>query len=234
MKHITVIQHTQAEWLGNIEDHFEGRGIRFSYVRPFSTGGQVPDFKMVGDGLILLSGGPWGAAGGPRQLPSLEQELRLARACLMTNTPLLGFGLGATVLALAGDGSAKAKPVHAYVRDAVRRQSAALGGFLPERFPLACYQRDQAVVPDYADILAVDEAGDVAAFSLGPRAFGFAGHPGVRRAMFEDLVMEFDDAPDSIAEALDQLGRRSREIEDALVPIMAGLIGAFGWMDAGV
>ena len=42
MLHLSVIQHTQSEWLGGIEDHLEGRGIRFGYHRPFTTGGTLP------------------------------------------------------------------------------------------------------------------------------------------------------------------------------------------------
>ncbi len=30
MKNLCTIQHTEAEYLGLIEDHFEGRNIRFS------------------------------------------------------------------------------------------------------------------------------------------------------------------------------------------------------------
>ena len=60
MKHLSVVQHTQSEWLGHIEDHLEGRGIRFGYFRPFTAGGTLPDVMTLGDGLILLGGGPWG------------------------------------------------------------------------------------------------------------------------------------------------------------------------------
>ena len=38
MKNICVIQHTEAEFLGLMEDHFEGRNIRFHYNRPFAAG----------------------------------------------------------------------------------------------------------------------------------------------------------------------------------------------------
>ena len=56
MKHVSVVQHTQSEWLGHIEDHLEGRGIRFSYFRPFTAGGKLPDVSVLGDGLILVGG----------------------------------------------------------------------------------------------------------------------------------------------------------------------------------
>ena len=42
MKTLCVLQHVQAEFLGLLEDHFEGRNIRFHYCRPFAPGTKVP------------------------------------------------------------------------------------------------------------------------------------------------------------------------------------------------
>ena len=90
--------------------------------------------------------------------------------------------------------------------------------------------RDRPRPPDYASILAVDADGHPGLFQSGANAFGFSGHPGVRRAMIEDLVMEFDEAPADVAAGLDRLTALGPAIDDALVPIMAGLIAATGWM----
>jgi GMP synthase-like glutamine amidotransferase len=233
MKHVSVIQHTQSEWLGQIEDHLEGRGIRFGYSRPFTTGGSIPEAIVVGDGLILLGGGPWSArkdAPGGRTLPTLDAEVRLARACLMLGKPVIGFGLGSQILALAADGGVKEAPLALSVGDAVRVVDGALGGLLPERFPNVVYMRDRPRPPDYASLLAVDAEGHPALFQIGPNAFGFSGHPGVRRAMIEDLIMEFEEAPADTASGLDRLAALGTAIDDALVPIMAGLIAATRWM----
>jgi GMP synthase-like glutamine amidotransferase len=234
MKHVSVIQHTQSEWLGQIEDHLEGRGIRFGYSRPFTTGGTIPEATVVGDGLILLGGGPWNArdsAGpGARTLPTLDTEVRLARACLMLGKPVIGIGLGSQILALAAEGGVEPAPLALTVGEAVRVMDGALGGLLPERFPNVVYMRDRARPPDYASILAVDAEGHPALFQIGPNAFGFSGHPGVRRAMIEDLVMEFEEAPVDAAAGLEKLTALGPAIDDALVPIMAGLIAATGWM----
>lgn len=234
MKHVSVVQHTQSEWLGQIEDHLEGRGIRFGYSRPFTTGGTVPDASVVGDGLILLGGGPWGtsvkSAAAGRTLPTLEAEVRLARGCLMLGKPVIGFGLGSQILSLAADGAVEEAPLALSVAEAVRIADDALGGLLPARFPSVAYMRDRPRPPDYARILAVDIDGRPALYQIGPNAFGFTGHPGVRRAMIEDLVMEFEESPSNAAEGLARLGALGPAIDDALVPIMAGLIGATGWM----
>ncbi len=147
MKHISVVQHTQSEWLGHIEDHLEGRGIRFSYSRPFTTGGNLPDAMTVGDGLMLIGGGPWGAATPGSILPTLEQEVRLARACLMLGKPVIGIGLGSQILRLAADGGVEQAPLTFVIGDARRVRDDALGGFLPERYPLVVYMRDRPLPP---------------------------------------------------------------------------------------
>lgn len=230
MKHVSVIQHTQSEWLGQIEDHLEGRGIRFGYFRPFTTGGTIPQASVVGDGLILLGGGPWGTCGPGPILPTLETEVRLARACLMLGKPVIGIGLGSQILALAADGGTESAPLALAVGSAQRVRDDALGGFLPDTFPNVVYMRDRPRPPDYATVLAADKGGQPALFQVGPNAFGFTGHPGVRRAMIEDLIMEFEDAPPDTAEGLAKLATLGAAIDDTLVPIMAGLIAATGWM----
>ncbi len=105
MKLVSVVQHTSAEYLGLIEDHLEGRGIRFRYFRPFTEGGQLPERDSIRDGLVLLGGGPWGAA-GTRDVPTLAGEIRLAHAALMFGSPVIGIGLGAQILAIAAGGRA--------------------------------------------------------------------------------------------------------------------------------
>ena len=87
-KILTVLQHTSADYLGHMEDHFEGRNIGFRYYRPFTESGKVPPFSEVGDGLVLLGGGPWGCAGG-RDVPTLKEEVKFTRACFMSGLPII-------------------------------------------------------------------------------------------------------------------------------------------------
>ena len=138
MKSLSVIQHTSAEYLGLMEDHFEGRRIRFTYIRPFTEGVAAPDPDAVADGLVLLGGGPWGSA-GERDLPTLEPEVAIARTCLMLEKPLIGIGLGAQILALAAGGSVEATPLRFTLDTARRCVDGALNGYLPEtRTPSRC------------------------------------------------------------------------------------------------
>ena len=223
MSVLTVIQHTSAEYLGLIEDHLEGRRIRFNYCRPFVEGTPLPHQDNVGDGLILLGGGPWGSAGS-RDVPTLQGEIALAHCCLMLGLPVIGFGLGAQILAMAAGGSSAASPFASATGTAHRIKDDALAGYLPESYPLVTYMRDTLVLPDYAVTLAEDEAGNPALFQIGTNSFGFIGHPGIKPAMIEDMVMEFEEAPDNSAETIAGCRSLVPQIEDSLIPIMTGLI----------
>lgn len=229
MKFASVVQHTSADYLGLIEDHLEGRGIRFQYFRPFTEGTPLPEPYGVGDALFLLGGGPWGTA-GDRDLPTLKQEVALVHACLMIGTPVIGIELGAQLLALGAGGGSTAAPLAFEAGYAERTEDDALAGFLPARFPSVSYMRDRPEPPDYARVLATDEAGQPAVFQIGETSFGFTGHPGFKTAIAEDLIMEFTEGPDDPAPALDQVRPMKVEIEDALVPIMTGLILKTGLM----
>jgi GMP synthase-like glutamine amidotransferase len=226
---LAVVQHTSAEYLGLVEDHLEGRRIRFRYFRPFASGGGLPGEADTTGGLVLLGGGPWGSAGG-RDVPTLAAEVALARQALAAGRPVLGIGLGAQLLCLAAGGGAAGAPLTLDVGEARRTVSGALNGFLPERYPLVRYLRDQAVPPADAETLAVDERGEACLFRIGPRALGFTGHPGMKTAMVEDLIMEFEEAPAEPATALTRLRERMPAVEDALVPIMTGVVQVLGLM----
>lgn len=230
MKTIQVVQHTSAEYLGLIEDHLEGRGVRFRYSRPFTAEGALPLAGTLRDGLVLLGGGPWGSA-GVRDLPSLAAELDLARASLARGWPLVGIGLGAQIVAIAAGGGSEAEPLRFRVTRARRLRADALGGYVPEEFPVAYYGRDRAVLPPGAEVLAADDEGRPALWQLGANVLAFSAHPGLKVAMVEDLVMEFEESPEGVDAGLAALRAAQRPLEDALVPLMTGLVRATGLMD---
>ena len=145
MNVVAVIQHTAGEYLGLIEDHLEGRRIRFQYYRPFAAG-KLPAPELPADALILLGGGPWGSAGS-RDLPTLDAEVELTRQRLEEGTPVVGFGLGAQILALAAGGGSEPRDLTLELLKATRCRDDALNGYLPETFNVAVYMRDWPVLP---------------------------------------------------------------------------------------
>jgi GMP synthase-like glutamine amidotransferase len=229
MNILNVVQHTSADYLGLMEDHLEGRRIRFQYFRPFTEQGTIPQAGDFGDGLILLGGGPWGSGGG-RDLPTLQAEVTLTRSMLDQGKPVIGIGLGAQLLAIAAGGGSEPAELEFEVGYARRIQDDALAGFMPERFPHALYMRDRPVLPPQARVLAVDPANRPAVFQLGTNSLGFTGHPGFKTAMAEDLIMEFEECPENPAPQLQKLQVMVKEIEDALVPLMTGIIKITGLM----
>lgn len=228
-RNLYVIQHTDSEYLGRVEDHLEGRGIRFTYMRPHTTDGKLPPTARFVDGVIFLGGGPWGAA-GERDLPSLANEVALSHECFALGIPQIGIGLGALIIALGGGGKVKTAPLRFGVDMATRQSKDALNGFMPETFPVAYYLRDALDLPDYAEVLASGSDGEPLVFQLGQMALGFVGHPGFKRAMIEDLIMEFEESPDDIGPALAELGAQIPAMEDALVEMMTGIIQVTGLM----
>jgi GMP synthase-like glutamine amidotransferase len=226
---VYVVQHTSGEFLGLMEDHLEGRGIRFTYFRPFAGGGQFPASFDFANGLILLGGGPWGTTGA-RPLPTLMDELALTQKCIVKRKPVIGIGLGAQILSIAAGGRSEACDLTFEVGEARRVRDDALNGFLPERYPLVVYMRDRPLPPDDARILAVDGAGRPALFQVAGNCFGFTGHPGAKLGMVEDLIMEFEEAPTDPGPAMEALGRARPQIEDSLVRIMTGLVQVTGLM----
>jgi len=223
MKLLDVVQHTSAEYLGLMEDHLEGRRVRFKYYRPFTEKGQPPQAVQVQHGLVLLGGGPWGSAGS-RDVPTLAEEVELTRICLQRKLPIIATGLGTQILAIAAGGGSSPAPLEFSVGQASRVDDNALNGFLPEQYPLVIYMRDRPEPPPAARILAIDEQHRPALFQIGENAFGFVGHPGFKPAMGEDMVMEFVEGPDNPAPTLIKLRESIGQIEDALVPIMTGLV----------
>jgi len=223
MNVVAVVQHTAGEYLGLIEDHLEGRRIRFQYFRPFAGGRKLPAADLPADAVILLGGGPWGSAGS-RDLPTLAEEIDLTRKWLADGTPVIGIGLGAQILAIAAGGGSESADFEFSAGTATRCRDDALNGYLPATFAQVVYMRDRPVPPADAEVLATDAAGRAAVFRVGKNSFGFLGNPGIKLGMIEDLIMEFEEVPDACAERLEMLRSLQRNIEDDLVPIMTGLV----------
>ena len=230
MNVVAVIQHTAGEYLGLMEDHLEGRRIRFQYFRPFAAG-SLPTAEMPSDALFILGGGPWGA-GGSRDLPTLDQEVEITRQHLEAGTPIVGIGLGAQILSLAAGGGVESRELTFEMLSATRIREDALNGYLPETFSQVVYMRDWPVLPEHAVVLAEDNLGRPAVWQVGGNAYGFSGNPGIKLGMVEDLIMEFEEVPADTVEQLEKLRALQPVLEDELVPIMTGLVQCTSLMSA--
>ncbi len=223
MKTLCVLQHVEAEYLGLLEDHLEGRNIRFRYCRPFAPGVQIPSGTEDFDGLILLGAGPKGIVSG-NLVPSLGAELGLTKDFLDRGLPVIGIGIGSCMLSSAAGGGAEEKPLRMTLENARCVLPGALSGHLPQTFPVAVYMRDRPILPGDAKALAVGRDGEPLVFQIRDNSFGFVGHPGIKSAMIEDLIMEFDEVPEGTPEMLLRLRAEQGDIAAALAEIMVGLV----------
>lgn len=226
MKNIWVMQHTEAEYLGLMEDHLEGRNLRFRYFRPFAAGGLVPEQPGNADGLILLGGGPYGIVSG-HLLPSLGAELRMTRAFLDAGLPVMGFGLGALILCVAAGGGVEEAPLRFEVVDA---KISGLDDAAPRHLPMACYLRDRPLPSPAMRVVMTGPQGEVLGFTVGEKSLGILGHVGMKSGMAEDLIMEFADTPEDTLTGLTRLGQSQMQIAEALGPLMVALVRRCGWM----
>jgi GMP synthase-like glutamine amidotransferase len=231
MKTVCVLQHYEAEYLGLMEDHFEGRNIRFQYVRPFTPGAIMPPSAEGFAGLVILGVGPQGVVSG-NLIPSLGPELRLTKDFLDRGLPVVGIGTGTAILTSAAGGGADDAPLRFTVEHAERLVPDALSGHLPQSFPVAVYMRDRPVLPAGSTVLAASSDGEPLVFQLRENCLGFLGHPGIKSGMIEDLIMEFEEVPDGTAETLAELRSVQGEIAAALGEIMVGLINLTGLMQS--
>ena len=68
-----VVQHTSGEYLGLIEDHLEGRRIRFQYFRPFAAG-KVPADDVPADAEVGRTVG-WDSIAHMELITAMEEYL---------------------------------------------------------------------------------------------------------------------------------------------------------------
>ena len=128
------------------------------------------------------------------------------------------------MLALAAGGAVESRDLTFEILSARRTREDALNGYLPEQLTQVVYMRDWPRFPESAQTLAEDDAGRAVVWQLGDNVFAFAGNPGVKLGMIEDLVMEFEEVPANAAESLEKLREIQGVIGDELVPLMTGLV----------
>ena len=229
MKTISVLQNTDAEHLGLVEDHLEGRNIRFRYIRPAHDSNWASNLSQTKDGLILLGAAPFGTFSSPN-LPLLEQRVRIVKDCLDQRIPILAFGTGTQLLVLAAGGSVESRELSLEIQTARRIDGQALNGHLPEEFPVVTYMRDFPILVDDVRVLAVTERDETALFQMNNNCLGFIGHPGIKSAMIEDSIVQLPALNDLDLDALETIRTRQSDIEQALVSMMTGVIQLTGWM----
>ncbi len=230
MKTIAVLQNTDAEHLGLVEDHLEGRNIRFRYIRPAHDERWEEKFDLPKDGLIVLGAAPYGTVSTP-VVPLLEKKVTVINNCLQEQLPTLAFGTGTQLLMLAAGGAVRPSELSFSIDTAKRIHENALNGYIPEQYPMITYMRDFPVLPDHAEIHAALPDGTPALFQLPGNCLGFIGHPGMKSAMLEDSMVQTPAFHTAGPGDLVEVRRIQPQVEQSLVMMMTGVIQLTGWMN---
>lgn len=203
MKRFLVVQHSYSEFLGGVETQLEGRGIGFSYLRPF-TGQALPASALQYDALWLLGGAH--PVSDAAHCPWIRDELRLVAAFRRAARPVVGIGFGGLVVAVAAGATAHDSPAHrAYFTTAHQHDSAGadpLARALAGRRLLVMVNGRAELPAGMAPVL-VDDHGDWLAVRPDSHTYGLLFRPELKPGMLEDMVMEEGrDTPDHIGELI--------------------------------
>jgi GMP synthase-like glutamine amidotransferase len=230
MNRFLVVQHTYSEYLGAVEKLLEGRGIGFTYARPF-TGQVLPASALNIDALWLL-GGAYPVTDREHS-PWLEDELRLIAAFRRARRPIVGLGFGALLLAQSLGGAAHAEPLGRMYWTTARR---AAGGAADAVADALDGRRVLVMADGRVDLpagiapLAVDEADDWIAFRAGASC-GLLCRPELKPGMIEDMIMEPDrPLPDNIAEMLTVARAEWPETQRTTQRVLAALVSELDLM----
>ena len=230
MRTINILQNTDWEHLGVVEDHLEGRNIRFRYIRPAHNVTWQKAMQASSDGLIVLGAAPYGTV-EPPLVPGLEAKVQVIHRYLNQDLPVIGFGTGAQMLALAAGHEVIERPMTVAIETAYRVDDQALNGFLPSEYPVVTFMRDMYCLPENAEVLAQTKSGLPALFRIFGNCLGFIGHPGIKSAIIEDSLVQYPEYTDYDVSQLSDIRLRQNDVADSLISIMTGLIQITGWMD---
>jgi len=95
---VLIIQNTENEGPGTIEEYLRAKGMAYSIVNMNSCHAEIPDVKDYSH--LVIMGGPM-AIYNIDNHPFLHFEAAITRAFIKSNKPVLGICLGAQMIAYA-------------------------------------------------------------------------------------------------------------------------------------
>ena len=226
---IHYLMHASFETPGIIEKWAQDRGHNFDGT-PTYTGKNLPDAAVV-DFLIVM-GGPQ----SPMRIndyPYLSDEITLISTMIKQNKPIVGFCLGAQLIAEALGARTQRSPEKEVGIYPVRltddgRQDPILKSF-PAAFEVLHWHHDMPGIPDGAVLLAHSTGCPHQAFRFADRVYGFQFHmeptrdsikPLLENAVNDLTPSKFTQTPDDIlAFNFETMNQRLRYILDSIVKL---------------
>ncbi|MFA7496405.1 MAG: GMP synthase [Acidithiobacillus sp.] len=225
MKHFAVVQHSYSEFLGIVETQLEKRDIGFSYFRVF-LGGELPGNALTFDALFLL-GGPMSPLEAEKY-PWLEQEVKTIAMFRKNRRPVVGFGLGALLLAQYEGAELQLEPYHnayfttAHATEAGRDDPLAQA---VDGAQVMVWAPGTAVLPKGIEPLVVDDEGRWIAFRPEDGAVGLLFRPEMKPGLIEDILMEEDrETPENIGDLLGQCRALWPEMQKTTDRVIVALV----------
>jgi len=200
VQELLVVQHVEREGPGLLAQVATERDLAVRILRPFA-GDALPD-ALRPDQILAVMGGPMGVADlGDSAFPWLEPLVTLLRRALADERPVLGFCLGAQLLAHAagggvipltmGDPPLPHREVGFGAISFTRSlaEEPLLQG-LPASLQVLHWHGDRIVLPPVATLLASSLACPEQLFRVGSRAYGLQCHIEVTPAALERWIVE--------------------------------------------
>jgi GMP synthase-like glutamine amidotransferase len=202
MRSFFVIQHSHHEFLGTIEKQLEHREIGFVYIRPF-VGQAVPGSPQDKDALFLLPG-PMDPTESD-DFPYLEEEEFLVGQFARNEQPVVGFGLGAQLIAHHFGGEASEDPELTARFVTARKTAAGEGDSLAEALDgseVFLWHAGSVTLPEGMEPTLVDDDGNWLAFRPTPKTYALLFRPEIKPGIIEDMAMEDRPHPDGLGDLL--------------------------------
>jgi len=173
---IHAIIHAEFEDLGVIEQWADQKGIDISKTH-LAEGELLP--KLETFDVLITMGGPQSPR-YPDKFPYLLAEIQFIQACIKANKWVIGFCLGAQLIAEAlGETTQKSPereigifPIHLTPEG---QSDPLLLGF-PESLPVMHWHGDMFRIPEGADLLAYSEGCPQQILRYSDRVYGFQCH----------------------------------------------------------
>ncbi|MFO8154531.1 MAG: type 1 glutamine amidotransferase [Pseudomonadota bacterium] len=231
MQKLAVIQHTYTEFLGQLEDQLEKRGIGFNYYR-MAVGDVLPSSALQFDGLFLLGGGHPNV--DETHCPWFPDEINLIGVYEKAGRPVVGMGFGGLSVAAAHGAELSAEPFHNAYWTTARLTEAGRGDAVAEsvdgRRVLVLYN-GSAVLPDDVEPLLVDDDGNWLLIRPAPLTYGLLFRPEMKPGMLEDLVMEDDrETPENLGELMIEARSNWADMQDVTDQLAVALVGKLDLM----